>query len=559
MLTARIGVAAGFALAATLLLSGTAAAHALPQSSDPSPGANLATPPTAVTITFGERPDPKLSSIKVLDTAGHIVSSGPAVPVAADPNQLTVPLSALGTGVYTVAWRTVSAVDGHLASGSFAFGVGTAAPTASQGAVAGPSAGAETPNGPSAGAIVTRWLLFLGLLGLLGAAAFGLLVAPPSSIVIRAWLPLAWLLAAVGTAGVLLVEIVESGATADQILGSSLGVALVGRAVPLAVAAVGVFLARRPSPRAGLWVVGIGSTAGLIVDVLLSHAAAGTAAASAVEVQAIHVLAVGLWLGGLAGLLLTMGRTADERTAELARRFSRVATVGIGTVAVTGILRAAQELGSIDALLTTDFGRVVTAKTSLFAVLAALGAVNHFRNVPAAGRRLGGLRRVGSAELLIGATVILLSASLVNLVPPAELAAANATPSPSPSPSPAPLVVDGHDFGTSVKLSLAVSPGTAGFNTFTVTVTDYDTGAPVAADGVTLRFVIPARTDVGSSRLDLPPAGPGVFSATGSNLSLDGTWQITATVARGATSVEVPLELTTRPTGDRLLRPVRPR
>ncbi len=104
-----------------------------------------------------------------------------------------------------------------------------------------------------------------------------------------------------------------------------------------------------------------------------------------------------------------------------ARRFSRVATIGIGTVAVTGILRAAQEvLGSIDALLTTDFGRVVTAKTSLFAVLAALGAVNHFRNVPAAGRRLGGLRRVGSAEPLIGATVILLSASLVNLVPPAE-------------------------------------------------------------------------------------------------------------------------------------------
>ncbi len=115
----------------------------------------------------------------------------------------------------------MSAVDGHLASGSFAFGVGMAAPAASQGA-AGPTAGTESPNGPSAGAIVTRWLLFLGLLGLLGAAAFGLLVAPLSSIVIRAWLPLAWLLAAVGTAGVLLVEIVESGATADDIPGSSL-------------------------------------------------------------------------------------------------------------------------------------------------------------------------------------------------------------------------------------------------------------------------------------------------------------------------------------------------
>jgi hypothetical protein len=58
---------------------------------------------------------------------------------------------------------------------------------------------------------------------------------------------------------------------------------------------------------------------------------------------------------------------------------------------------------------------------------------------------------------------------------------------------------------------------------------------------VTLRFSIPARSDVGGSRLDLVPAGAGVFSATGGNLSLDGAWQVTAVVARGTASVEVPL------------------
>jgi len=86
-----------------------------------------------------------------------------------------------------------------------------------------------------------------------------------------------------------------------------------------------------------------------------------------------------------------------------------------------------------------------------------------------------------------------------------------------------------------------VEPGVTGFNTFRATVTDYDTGAPVAASGVTLRFSIPARPDVGSSRLDLVATGAGVFSATGGNLSLDGAWQITALVARGSASVEVPL------------------
>ena len=59
---------------------------------------------------------------------------------------------------------------------------------------------------------------------------------------------------------------------------------------------------------------------------------------------------------------------------------------------------------------------------------------------PGRGPPLNGLRRVGSVEMLIAATVLLLSASLVNLAPPVDAAAAAATPSPSPSP--APLVVD---------------------------------------------------------------------------------------------------------------------
>ena len=108
----------------------------------------------------------------------------------------------------------------------------------------------------------------------------------------------------------------------------------------------------------------------------------------------------------------------------------------------------------------------------------------------------------------------------------------------------APLELVGSDFGTSLKVRLDVSPGMAGFNTFKATVTDYDSGAPLAAaTGVSLRFTFPGRSDVGSSRLDLPSIAPGVFSATGSNLSLVGAWQVTALVVNGTASVEVPFEL----------------
>jgi copper transport protein len=532
--------ATGLALVALLALAGPAGAHALPQSSSPSAGATLSAPPAKVTVKFGERPDPKLSSISVLDSTGTSVTAGPTAASIGDPLTLEVPLGPLTGGVYTVAWRTVSAVDGHRATGSFAFGLGTA-PSASGGG-SNPGAAETSSAGLSPAAIVGRWLLYVGLVVLLGASFFGAAIANVPPLVVRRLLPGAWILAAAGTAVVVADQLIEAGVGIGQVVGTSFGPAILERVAPLLIAGIACGLGVRTASRYRLVlaIVALAAAGAILADVIFSHAAAGQNPTIDVAVQSLHVLAVGLWMGGLIGLLVTLGRRLpDEATARVAERFSRVATVGIATVAGTGVLRAISEVGTIDALFSSDFGRLVIAKTALLGVLALLGAVNHFRNVPAAGRALTGLRRVGSVEILVGGTVVLLAAALVNVAPPSSVAAAGATPSPSPTP--APLVVSGRDFGTSVRLGLEISPGLTGFNTFRATVTDYDTGAPVAADGVTLRFSIPARSDVGSSRLDLAPTGPGVFSATGGNLSLDGAWQITALVAKGTTSVEVPL------------------
>ncbi|HTG41389.1 MAG TPA: copper resistance protein CopC [Methylomirabilota bacterium] len=530
----------GLALVALLALAGPVDAHALPQSSSPIAGATLSTPPSKVTITFGERPDPKLSSISVLDSTGTSVTAGPTTASSGDPLTLEVPLKALTGGVYTVSWRTVSAVDGHRATGSFAFGLGTA-PSASGGGST-PGAVETSSTGPSPLAVIGRWLLYVGLVVLLGVSFFGAAIANVPPLVVRRVLPGAWILAAIGTAVVVADQVIEAGVDIGQVVGTSFGPAILERVAPLVVAGIAVALGARTASRYRLVlaIVALAAAGAILADVISSHAAAGQNPTIDVAVQSLHVLAVGLWMGGLIGLLVTLGRRLpDEATARAARRFSWVATVGIATVAGTGVLRAISEVGTIAALFSSDFGRLLIAKTALLGVLALLGAVNHFRNVPAAGRVLTGLRRFGTVEILIGGTVVLLAAALVNVAPPSSVAAAG--PTPSTSPAPAPLVVTGSDFGTSVRISLEISPGLTGFNTFRATVTDYDTGAPVTADGVTLRFSIPARSDVGGSRLDLAPTGAGVFSATGGNLSLDGAWQITALVAKGTSSVEVPL------------------
>src|SRR4029079_1618555 len=122
--------------------------------------------PTAVTLAFGERPDPGLSSIKVLDTAGANHATGAVEAVAGQPLQLRVAVQPLADGVYTVSWRTLSAVDGHSAAGAFSFGIGVAPPAS------GPASATVTPAGlagASPAAAVARILLYVGLVAMFGA------------------------------------------------------------------------------------------------------------------------------------------------------------------------------------------------------------------------------------------------------------------------------------------------------------------------------------------------------------------------------------------------------
>ena len=277
----------------------------------------------------------------------------------------------------------------------------------------------------------------------------------------------------------------------------------------------------------------------MYVDVATGHAAAGSLAALQVVALWLLVASVGLWLGGLSALLLTLRGLPSEEKATIAKRYATWAGIGLAVVALTGVIRAVSEIDTLDALVSTDYGRLVLIKSGLLGIIALLGAWNHYTNVPAVARTLTGLRRAGSTELTIAIVVLALSAILVNLAPPVSSAGA-----PS-QPTPAPIIATGHDFGTTVKLRLVVSPGAAGFNTFEVSVTDFDTAAPVAATGVSLRFAVASSVGVGGSTLDLQPGGPGSFSASGANLSLDGIWNIVATVAAPSGAVEVPLVAST--------------
>ena len=535
----RLALPAVVMASALLATTGPVLGHALLKSSQPAAGDSLASSPPQVTITFTESPDLRLSTISVVDSTGSAIQTGQLTGSPTDPTTLSVTLPALANGVYTVTWRTVSSVDGHLATGSFAFGVGVAPPTQTA------NASVSGSSQLSALGIAGRWLTYAGLLVLVGACWLlwrttiaSAVAAPRDARALRTLLLIAAGAAAAGTLVVLFDQLSTAGVGLSDVVDTSLGNAVALRGVTVFIALVGALIVRWRAGRIGLLLATLGVLAAMVVDVSFSHAGAGSQPLLDGAVQWLHLVAAGAWVGGLTALLVWLHyRTADESAADVARRFSLLATVSIALVVVTGVVRAIDEIGTLDALFGTLFGLLVIGKSALLVVLAALGALNHFRHVPRGVGGLGPLRKVGRVEIGVAAVVVLLTSALVNVAPPAETATAT---------SPQEVTVSGSDFGTTVRVALTVTPGTAGVDTFVTDVRDYNSGGPAGATAVTLRFALPAVPQVAQSRLDLANQPDGTFSARGTNLSIDGTWRVTAVVTTASNIVEVPLDVTTR-------------
>lgn len=529
--------------AAALFAAAPAQAHALLKRSVPANGSTVTQAPREILLFFTEPPEPSLSSIGILDSSGDPVTGvGTPQPEPGNPEGLraSVRAGSLADGVYTVTWRTVSKTDGHLTAGSIAFGVGVPATATSGG-------GARTPTtpSPSALAVTARWLFYWGLALLLGGAvAGGLLFGWSLPRGGRALAAGAWGAAA---AGVILMTAAEratiglplgtllSSRTGDQLIAQGVGVAFCGAAA--------LWVLARPG-RASLVALGVTVAATMFVHVQAGHADAQ----SSVRIlnlldQWVHLLAVGVWIGGLPWLLLGL-RPDDGGRRERAAVFAVLATVALAVVAVTGLLRAIPEVGSIHGLFHTSFGVTLLVKAGLFLVLLGLGARNHFVLVPRVRTEEGTggiapLRRSVVAEVAV-AVVILAVTGVLSELPPSSYVASAATP-----PTPARIVATGSDFATTVRVRLTASPGTVGTNAFAARVTDFDTGAPVAARSVQLQFSLPSNTDVAST-LDLRQTAAGSWTGTGTNLSIDGRWDVQAVIQGAATSTDVSLSLRTK-------------
>jgi len=120
------------------------------------------------------------------------------------------------------------------------------------------------------------------------------------------------------------------------------------------------------------------------------HAVEGQGAARLVHQinQMVHLLAAGLWLGGLVPLawLLARAQSRGEAWMSVARdvvpRFSQMGYAAVALLAATGAVNALLLVGNAEALVSTPYGRLLSLKILLFLAMVAVALFNRFRLLP---------------------------------------------------------------------------------------------------------------------------------------------------------------------------------
>ena len=395
-----------------------ALAHAGLESSDPAPGAYLDVSPSQVELTFDEPVSSAFGSIRVLDAAANVRVETPVRRGNTKHVVIGQLDEKLDDGTYVVVWRVVSS-DGHPVQGSFTFTVGDAS------TIVGDKLGTASTaaHGLSRLFIVIRFSAFLSLAVLIGAIVLlwstdSRRLGPRVSVVVRG----SWLVLLTATiealfafgphaAGVKIYHALD-GDLIRATLTTTFGQAQVVRLAVLGALwpVISGFIdgKRRLLPIA----LGLGAVVGTVS--VSGHAISTSPMVIGVAVDAVHLLAIGSWIGGLFVLVFVGRRTTDEHMLSLTNTFSRIAQIALPVVIITGVAQSWMLMKDLTKIFDTQFGRTLVVKLALVSVIVALSGT---ARLALKRRDVGNLRTTVAFEVVVALVVMGLTASLTGLSP----------------------------------------------------------------------------------------------------------------------------------------------
>jgi copper transport protein len=551
-----------------LITASPASAHAVVVSSTPRDNEHLVRAPTEVTIEFSEPVSIELGGLKVLDSQGGQVDTGSTEQPR--PTTLRAALrSGLPEGTYLASYKIVSA-DGHAISGAIVFTFGNAGATDVTGLIE------KTSPSLDAASKVTQFVTYAGALLAVGLAFFATFLHDGGDDR-RALARGTTIGAAIGALGIALTVVVQAALVTNgsltavfdlsllrpvlsQGLGWQAGSLLVGLAVVNASAVV----------KPGALAQSFAFYGGLLATssfALWGHATDADNTLVTVPADLVHVAAGALWFGGIVGLMVVLRRRHDRgslaSTVTIVRRFSAAAAFSLIALTTAGVTLAFVEVGSLDALTASSYGKLVLLKAGLVAVVVFAAAYNRYFLLPwlfdagtagdddaddddaldddvpddavdqredagdgtaddesadAPGEALAGwqtLRRTVLLEAVLMVAVLGVTAVLVNTTP------GRTRVEPAAGP-----FQQSQAFRTG-KVSLTVTPNQPGSNSFHIDLAGPDGRPADLAQKITIEVTMPAK-DLGPIQRETIKGGTGHFLVENVPvLSIAGEWEIT--------------------------------
>lgn len=573
----RLQLALAVLFSAMLLAPGAALAHATLEGTSPPRGATVERQPGEVLFRFSEPVEGNFGAVRVYDAEGARVDEGDAFHPDGEGPELGVHLGAgLADGSYTATYRVVSA-DGHIVSGGYVFSVGKAG-KAPRETVAELVAGGGSGGLTGIGMGIARGVQYAALALALGALAFLLLAWGPARRLVegegdgwrragraferrlRLVLLAAALLGAISALAAILFGAAQAagipaGSALDSTvlreeLGTRFGTVWGIAALAWVLLGAGALPAlRHPSPwRVAPLLVPLAFVA--LEPALSGHPSTQPPVALLFPANVLHVVAMAIWVGGLASLVLILPTATrelgpPERSRLLAAvlaRFSPLALACVAVILLTGLAQAYAYVRHLDNLVDTAYGRAVLIKFLLFAgALIPLGAYNRHRSVPrlrriAAGGEAPGragllLRRALRGELALIVVVLGVTGALAGYAPATTAQSGPFSGSASLGPA---------------ELELTVDPARVGSNQVHLYLFDAKSGAQFTRlEELSVEAALPEKA-IGPLSLEPQRSGPGHYTVQGALLSVAGDWRLEVTMRVSAfdqytAEVEVPI------------------
>ena len=432
----RLPAALLLAVIGLLLLPLHASAHAHLLVSNPRSEQRLEAAPGGLQVLFTQRVALASNGVRLF-TGRHELVPGASARITPSGTAILVNLPPLTDGDYVAVWTVISADDGHLTLGTIGFSVGPALPPSS---VAGQAVGPPRSGGDNEArdwpGMVARWLVLLGLAlaggGLAAERVLGLRGEVPRALRLPTWhLSLALLTALAGS-------MIAFAATAGLLHDGS---ALSGLDVRTWTAAVSVRIGLEQLVGAVLLVNALGalillrdravslcSVVGAMVLVgIQSHPSSASAWAEVAVV--VHVVVALTWGGALAyvaSVLWRRRRSPDtEELSPMVARYARLALLSVLAIVLTGGAAAMTQIGSAQQLLGTTYGRLLTLKVVVVAWTLLVATVGRRRGFVRGSVDVAAVRDPIRAEVVGVLLVLLITATLANVAPPARVPSAS--------------------------------------------------------------------------------------------------------------------------------------